>query len=51
MSAFLRVVLSCVGRGFVMAQSPVQGVLSKLPKGFIASEVKSEKAQAREPNL
>jgi hypothetical protein len=51
--AFLYVVLSCVGKGLEMGRSPIQGVLPKCPKRFIASELnfESEQAMKRETTL
>jgi hypothetical protein len=51
MPGFFCVVLSCVGRGFAMGLSPVQGVLPECLKGFTASEHKCESEQATGPNV
>jgi hypothetical protein len=50
MSAFLGVVLSCVGGGLAMGRSPVQGVLQKCLNWFIISEINSKWEHARKPN-
>jgi hypothetical protein len=50
MSSFFCSMLSCVGRGFAMGRSPVQGVLPKCLIGFIVSEVNSESEKARRLN-
>jgi hypothetical protein len=42
MFGFFCVVLSCLGRGLMMGQSHVQGVLPKYLNGFVAAEVNSE---------
>jgi len=44
------VVLSCVGTGLAIGQSPVQGFLPKRLNGFVVSEVNSDSEQASGPN-
>jgi hypothetical protein len=51
MFSFFCVLLSCIGIGFVMCRSPIQGVLPVCLKGFTESELNFDSQHTKKPDL